>query len=48
LGLHIMAYRANLIGATFDIGRLPESGTRVTCKLPSSDAVASEIHGAKN
>jgi signal transduction histidine kinase len=48
MGLRIMAYRANMIGAIFNIGRLPESGTRVTCKLPSSGIVASETHGAKN
>ena len=47
LGLHIMAYRANMIGATFEIERLPVSGTRVTCKLPFNN-VASETHGAKN
>lgn len=48
LGLRIMAYRANMIGATFNIERLPESGTRVTCKLPSSSIAASETHGTKN
>jgi signal transduction histidine kinase len=48
LGLHIMAYRANMIGATFNIERLPKSGTRVTCKLPSNGVVASETHGPKN
>ena len=48
LGLHIMAYRANLIGATFGIERLPASGTRVICKLPFPGGVASKIHGAKN
>ena len=48
MGLRIMAYRANMIGATFNIGRLPESGTRVTCKLLSTGVANSEIHGAKN
>ncbi len=48
MGLRIMAYRANMIGATFNIERLPESGTRVTCRLPSGGAAASETHGAKN
>jgi hypothetical protein len=43
-----MAYRANMIGATFNIERLPESGTRVTCKLPSTGVATSETHGAKN
>jgi signal transduction histidine kinase len=48
MGLHIMAYRANMIGATFSIERLPVSGTRVTCKLPSGGDAAPETHGAKN
>jgi signal transduction histidine kinase len=48
MGLRIMAYRSNMIGAIFNIERLPESGTRVTCKLPSNGVAAAEIHGAKN
>jgi len=48
LGLRIMAYRANMIGATFNIEPLPESGTRVTCKLPSTGVATSETDGAKN
>lgn len=47
LGLRIMAYRAGMIGATFHIERLPDSGTRVTVKLPSNHA-ASKNHAAKN
>jgi signal transduction histidine kinase len=47
MGLRIMAYRANMIGATFHIGRLPGSGTRVTCKLPPGGMAAAETHGAK-
>jgi len=48
LGLRIMAYRAAMIDASFKIERLPESGTRVTCKLPASRSDASENHVAKN
>jgi len=48
MGLRIMAYRANMVGATFNIERLPESGTRVTCKLPFNHAADAETHGAKN
>jgi len=48
MGLRIMAYRAGMIGATFNIERLPDSGTRVTCKLPLNPAAISETHGAKN
>ncbi|HEY3762298.1 MAG TPA: sensor histidine kinase [Verrucomicrobiae bacterium] len=44
MGLHIMAYRASMIGATINIERLPTQGTRVTCTLP---AVSEENHAAK-
>lgn len=47
MGLRIMAYRASMMGAAFNIERLPESGTRVTCRLPSSPAAAKN-HAAKN
>jgi signal transduction histidine kinase len=33
MGLRTMAYRASVIGATFNIERLPPGGTRVTCQL---------------
>src|ERR1017187_10041974 len=36
LGLRAMAYRADLIGATFNIERLSTRGTRMTCVLPAS------------
>jgi signal transduction histidine kinase len=35
MGMRIMAYRADLIGATFNVGRQPGRGTRVTCTLPN-------------
>jgi signal transduction histidine kinase len=47
MGLRIMAYRADMIGATFDIERLPTSGTRITCTLPSGSA-PNENHAKKN
>ena len=47
LGLRIMAYRADMIGGTFSIERLPTRGTRVTCALPANTA-SSENHVAKN
>jgi signal transduction histidine kinase len=43
MGLRIMAYRASMIGATFNIERLSMRGTRVTCTLPA----ITETHGAK-
>ena len=48
MGLRIMAYRADMIDATFKIERLPDSGTRVTCKLPSKNLMDLETHAAKN
>ena len=48
MGLRIMAYRAGMIGATFNIESQRESGTRVTCKLPSSNLIAPKTHAAKN
>ena len=47
MGLRIMAYRASMIGAAFQIERLPESGTRVTCRLPSNPA-ALKANAAKD
>jgi signal transduction histidine kinase len=48
MGLRIMAYRAGMIGATFNIERLPESGTRVICKLPRGNLEIPETHAAKS
>ena len=31
MGIHLMRYRANLIGATFEVGRTPDRGTLVSC-----------------
>ena len=36
MGLRNMAYRANLMGATFNLERLATRGTRVTCVLPAA------------
>ena len=47
MGLRIMAYRADVIGATFNIERLPTRGTRVTCALPAGIAPPKD-HAAKN
>ncbi|MGO8766678.1 MAG: sensor histidine kinase [Limisphaerales bacterium] len=46
IGLHIMAYRASMIGATVSIDKLPTQGSRVTCTLPGA-AIAREAHDAK-
>ena len=40
--------KAAMIGATFNLERLPESGTRVSCKLPASEMPAAKNHAAKN
>jgi signal transduction histidine kinase len=47
LGLRLMACRADLIGATFQIERLPAHGTRVICKLPGA-ITPKENHATKN
>ena len=47
MGLRLMAYRADMIGATFNLERLPTHGTRVTCTRPF-DPVPNENHVAKN
>jgi len=41
MGLRIMNYRANTIGATFDIKPNHKSGTIVTCTLPLANRAAS-------
>ncbi|PYK98866.1 MAG: hypothetical protein DME19_10890 [Verrucomicrobia bacterium] len=33
LGLHVMKYRALLIGASLDIDSAPRKGVRITCTL---------------
>lgn len=48
MGLRIMAYRAGMIGATFNIERLQDAGTRVTCKLSANTPATHETHAAKN
>jgi signal transduction histidine kinase len=49
LGLRIMAYRASMIGATFNIERLFSLyGTRVTCTLVSNGVPGKKNHVTKN
>jgi len=43
MGLRTMAYRASVIGASFNVERMLARGTRVTCKLPKGSFV-SKIH----
>jgi len=40
MGLHLMAYRARMMGATLTIAEGPRGGTVVTCELPSREAIA--------
>lgn len=42
MGLRIMAYRASMIGATFHIERLPDTGTRVVVCMPKTRAVSTD------
>ena len=46
-GLRAMAYRADLIGAAFNLERLSTRGTRMTCALPAS-GLLNEDHGSTN
>ncbi len=39
MGLRIMEYRAEMIGGHLTVGRRPEGGTLVTCRLPKSTPV---------
>jgi signal transduction histidine kinase len=49
LGLHTMAYRASMIGATFNIARLSSlGGTRVTCTLAFNGVPGEKNHVTKN
>jgi signal transduction histidine kinase len=47
MGLRIMAYRASMIGATFNIERISPRGTRVTCRLVES-SVPAEAYDTKS
>jgi signal transduction histidine kinase len=47
MGLRIMAYRASMIGASFDIARLPVRGTRVTCTLSAVNNLPADTHATK-
>ncbi|HTB86257.1 MAG TPA: ATP-binding protein, partial [Candidatus Sulfotelmatobacter sp.] len=43
MGIKLMAYRADLIGANFSIERLPSRGTRVTCTLPATNGEKNHV-----
>jgi signal transduction histidine kinase len=47
MGLRTMAYRASVIGATFNVERQLARGTRVTCQLPVG-SFASKTHDTKS
>ena len=47
MGLRIMAYRASMLGAAFNVEGLPESGTRVTCRVPPGP-VFDQANGKKS
>jgi signal transduction histidine kinase len=36
IGLRVMAYRAQQLQGTLDIGRRPGGGVRITCRFPCS------------
>ena len=47
MGLRLMAYRADLMGATFNAERLTPQGTRINCTLPAGVGTT-ENHVKKN
>jgi PAS domain S-box-containing protein len=51
VGLRTMAYRARLIGGSFEVKRLPRRGTAVTCSFPlpeRSDTSEKHHHGSED
>jgi signal transduction histidine kinase len=48
LGLRLMAYRAEMIGATFSVERLATQGTRVTCSRPAKPVPDIKNNASKN
>jgi signal transduction histidine kinase len=48
MGLRTMNYRANTIGATFDIKPNNKNGTIVSCVLPLKNSVKAQRNGASN
>jgi signal transduction histidine kinase len=52
MGLRIMAYRASMVGASFNVERMPTRGTRVTCVLNltsgSADTYATKTQSSVN
>jgi signal transduction histidine kinase len=47
MGLRTMAYRASVIGASFNVERQASRGTRVSCRLPNG-SFAPQIHETKS
>jgi two-component system sensor kinase FixL len=43
VGLHIMSYRAGMIGGNLEVRRGQPHGTVVTCRFPICDADRSEV-----
>jgi PAS domain S-box-containing protein len=39
MGLHIMRYRASMIGGTLQVDRIDQGGTRISCQFPSGNSV---------
>jgi len=42
MGIHIMNYRARMLGGTLDVSSAPEEGTTVTCTVPQTAPALSE------
>lgn len=48
IGLHTMAYRSRLIGATLELRRRAQGGTVVTCAFPQTDPAESRDHASES
>ena len=42
MGLHLMNYRARMVGGSLEVQRVPTGGTLVTCLFPVSPPVGDE------
>jgi signal transduction histidine kinase len=47
MGLHTMRYRANMIGASFQLFGAPDEGATVTCTLPLPANITANAHSSQ-
>jgi signal transduction histidine kinase len=42
MGLHLMAYRARMLGGSLQVAAGPSRGTTVTCRVPLAELAAGD------